>query len=135
MQPVKSRRKGFTLIELLIVITILGLLMSLVAPQMLGKVDSTQRKTAAAQMNNIQTALDTYRLDVGSYPSNLSELTQSTIRGWDGPYLPKQVPVDPWGNPYQYSVPGENGKGYNLRSYAKDGQEGGEGDNEDILHQ
>jgi general secretion pathway protein G len=134
MQLINLRPKGFTLIELLIVITILGLLMSLVAPQMLGKVDSTQRKTAAAQMNNIQTALDTFRLDVGKYPSNLAELIQSSTRGWDGPYLPKQVPLDPWGNAYQYKIPGDNGSDYSLLSYAKDGQEGGEDDNEDILH-
>lgn len=130
----KKQTTGFTLVELLIVITILGLLMSLVAPKMFSKVDSTQRKTAVAQMSNIETALDTYRLDVGTYPSTLAELTHSDKRGWDGPYLPKEVPLDPWGNPYQYSVSGESGTGYSLLSYAKDGQHGGTDDAEDIIH-
>jgi general secretion pathway protein G len=130
-----KKNKGFTLVELLIVITILGLLMSLVAPKMFSKVDSTQRKTATAQMQNLETSLDTYRLDVGSYPENLSELIKSNKRGWDGPYLPKAVPLDPWGNPYQYEKPGTEGKAYNLKSFAKDGQEGGSEDNQDIEHQ
>jgi len=130
-----KKNKGFTLVELLIVITILGLLMSLVAPKMFSKVDSTQRKTAAAQMNNFEVSLDTFRLDVGSYPNKLSELRSSNRRGWDGPYLPKNVPLDPWGNPYQYQIPGENGSAFSLISYGKDGQQGGTDDNEDIVHQ
>ncbi len=131
----RKKRSGFTLVELLIVITILGLLMSLVAPKMFSKVSSTQRSTAVAQMQNLETSLDTYRLDVGSYPSNLQELRSSTKRGWDGPYLPKDVPLDPWGNPYQYESPGEGGSPYSLRSLGKDGQVGGTDDNEDIIHQ
>lgn len=127
--------RGFTIIELLIVITILGLLMSLVAPKMLGKADGAQRKVAAAQMQNFETALDTYRLDVGSYPDNLAELRASTKRGWDGPYLPKKLPMDPWNNPYVYQVPGDNGLPYKLKSLAKDGLDGGSDDNEDIVHQ
>lgn len=126
---------GFTLIELLIVITILGLLMSLVAPKMFSKVSSTQRSTAAAQMKNLETSLDTYRLDVGYYPANLQELRVSTKTGWDGPYLPKDVPLDPWGHPYQYETPGQNGTPYSLSSFGKDGQVGGSDDNEDIIHQ
>ncbi|ABV37634.1 general secretion pathway protein G [Shewanella sediminis HAW-EB3] len=131
----RRKNSGFTLVELLIVITILGLLMSLVAPKMFSKVSSTQRSTAVAQMQNLETSLDTYRLDVGSYPANLQELRSSTKRGWDGPYLPKDVPLDPWGNPYQYESPGEGGLPYSLRSLGKDGQVGGTDDNEDIIHQ
>jgi general secretion pathway protein G len=127
--------RGFTLVELLIVITILGLLMSLVAPKMFGKVDSTKRKTATAQMQNLETALDTYRLDVGDYPSNLQELRKSSLTGWDGPYLPKDVPLDPWGNPYEYQTPGDEGKPYSLKSLGKDGQLGGSDDNADIEYQ
>ncbi len=127
--------KGFTLIELMIVIVILGLLMSLVAPEMFGKVTSTQRKTAAAQMKMFDTALETFRLDVGDYPANLEELRRSDKRGWDGPYIKKAIPMDPWGNPYEYRTPGDNGNGYYLASNAKDGQPGGEGDSEDIIHQ
>jgi general secretion pathway protein G len=129
------RRAGFTLIELLIVIVILGLLLSLVAPVMFSKVSSSQRKTAMAQMQMLATALDTYRLDVGDYPPTLAELRSSTKPGWDGPYLPRDVPLDPWGNPYVYAVPGTDGKPYSLSSYGKDGKPGGEGDNADIVFQ
>jgi general secretion pathway protein G len=131
----KSSSGGFTLIELLIVIVILGLLLSLVAPTMFSKVSSSQRKTAMAQMQMLATALDTYRLDVGGYPDNLSELRSSTKPGWDGPYLPRELPSDPWGNPYVYAVPGEGGKPYSLRSYGKDGRPGGDADNADIVLQ
>jgi general secretion pathway protein G len=126
---------GFTLIELLIVIVILGLLLSLVAPTMFSKVSSSQRKTATAQMQMLATSLDTYRLDLGEYPPNLAELRQSTRPGWDGPYLPRDLPMDPWGNPYQYQVPGDNGQPFTLRTYGKDGSPGGEGDAEDITFQ
>jgi general secretion pathway protein G len=126
---------GFTLIELLIVIVILGLLLSLVAPTMFSKVGSSQRKTAMAQMQMLATSLDTYRLDIGEYPPNLAELRQSSRPGWDGPYLPRELPADPWGNPYQYQVPGEGGQPYALRSFGKDGKPGGEGDGEDIVFQ
>lgn len=126
---------GFTLIELLIVIVILGLLLSLVAPTMFSKVSSSQRKTAMAQMQMLATSLDTYRLDLGDYPPNLAELRQSARPGWDGPYLPRELPMDPWGNPYQYQVPGENNQPFSLRSFGKDGAPGGEGDAEDIVFQ
>jgi general secretion pathway protein G len=127
--------RGFTLIELLIVIVILGLLLSLVAPTMFSKVSSSQRKTAMAQMQMLATSLDTYRLDLGDYPPNLAELRQSTKPGWDGPYLPKDVPLDPWGNAYQYQVPGKEGQAYSLLSFGKDGQAGGEDDAADIVYQ
>lgn len=126
---------GFTLIELLIVIVILGLLLSLVAPTMFSKVSSSQRKTAMAQMQMLATSLDTYRLDLGDYPPNLAELRQSTRPGWDGPYLPRELPMDPWGNPYQYQVPGEDNQPFSLRSFGKDGAPGGEDDAEDIVFQ
>lgn len=130
----KKSTRGFTLVELLIVITILGLLMSLVAPKMFSKVSSTKRKAAAAQMQNLETALDTYRLDIGDYPNNLQALRKSTISGWDGPYLPKDVPLDPWGNQYEYQIPGDDGSPYLLKSLGKDGQLGGSDDNADIVH-
>src|SRR5512135_2047375 len=92
--PSLRRLAGFTLIELLIVIVILGLLLSLVAPTMFSKVSSSQRKTAMAQMQMLATSLDTYRLDLGDYPPNLAELRQSARPGWDGPYLPRELPMD-----------------------------------------
>lgn len=128
-----KKNSGFTLIELLIVIVILGLLMSLVAPKMFSKVDSSKRKTALAQMQMLQTSLDTYRLDIGDYPSNLNELRSSEQPNWDGPYISKSVPNDPWGRAYVYQSPGENGEDYTLMSYGKDGKAGGQDDNEDIV--
>jgi|TARA_Y100001963_G_scaffold155485_1_gene246809 general secretion pathway protein G len=126
--------RGFTLIELLIVIVILGLLMSLVAPQMFSKVSSNKSKVAAVQMEMLATALNTYRLDVGGYPATLNELRQSTNTKWDGPYLPKDVPVDPWDNPYVYSVPGKDGEPFSLQSYGRDGVAGGTGEDEDVVY-
>ncbi len=128
--------RGFTLIELLIVIVILGLLLSLVAPTMFSKVGSAQKKTAMAQMQMLSTALDTYRLDVGSFPDNLADLRSGKAAGWDGPYLPRELPMDPWGNPYVYSVQADNpSQPYVLMSYGKDGRQGGDGENEDIVFQ
>lgn len=128
-----KRSRGFTLIELLIVLVILGLLASLVAPKMFSKVDSSKIKTAETQLKLLETALDTYRLDVGRHPSSLDELIKSKEKNWDGPYLPKEVPLDPWGNPYVYAVPGADGKAFDLRSYGKDGKSGGEGDDADLI--
>lgn len=127
--------KGFTLIELLIVIVILGLLMSLVAPKMFSKVGSSKQKTAKAQMQMLQTSLDTYRLDVGDYPTSLEELRQSKLSNWDGPYIPKNVPNDPWGKAYVYQSPGPNGEDFILMTYGKDGQPAGKDENEDLVHQ
>lgn len=93
----RRRTDGFTLIEILIVIVIMGLLISLVAPTLFSKVSSSQRKTSMAQMQMISTALDTYRLDIGSYPDKLEELRRSERPDWDGPYLPRDIPNDPWG--------------------------------------
>ena len=127
-----EKKRGFTLIELLIVIVIVGLLASLVAPEMFSKVDSSKVKTAKAQMELLENALNTYRLDVGSYPDSLDELVQSTKKNWDGPYLPQAVPPDPWGNLYIYS--NEVSKGFSLKSYGSDGQQGGEGYDAEIVH-
>jgi general secretion pathway protein G len=129
-----QKNKAFTLIELLIVIVIVGLLMSLVAPKMFSKVSSTKTKTAAVQMEMISTSLDTFRLDVGSYPNALRELRASNTVNWDGPYLPKDVPMDPWGNPYIYLIPGEDGQPFSLKSYGKDGVEGGKDEDQDVIY-
>ncbi|MFC3033079.1 type II secretion system major pseudopilin GspG [Pseudoalteromonas fenneropenaei] len=128
-----KKKEGFSLVELLIVLIILGLLGSLVAPKLFSKVSSSKTKTALAQMQMLETAIDTYRLDMGNVPSNLELLVRSAAAGWDGPYLPKDVPLDPWGNPYNYIVPGEDGRPFKLFSYGLDGQVGGEGENEDVV--
>ncbi|SNY51836.1 general secretion pathway protein G [Arsukibacterium tuosuense] len=129
-----KQKRGFTLIELLIVIVIVGLLASLVAPEMFSKVDSSRIKTAKAQMELLETSLNTYRLDMGSYPGNLDELIKSENKNWDGPYLPKEVPADPWGNPYVYTNQVDGNIGFSLMSYGRDGRQGGEGDDADIVH-
>ncbi|WP_353516981.1 type II secretion system major pseudopilin GspG [Thalassotalea sp. SU-HH00458] len=130
-----KKSKGFSLMELMIVLIILGLLGSLVAPKLFSKVSSSKKKTAVAQMQMFETAIDTYRLDIGSVPSSLEELRASTNPNWDGPYLPKAIPLDPWGQPYVYQTPGENGMPFSLMSYGLDGKVGGTDENEDIIHQ
>lgn len=123
---------GFTLIELLIVMVILGLLASLVAPTLFSKVSSSKIKTAQTQMKMLSTAIDAYRLDVGSYPTSLDLLIKSDDSSWDGPYLPKAVPKDPWGQEYNYSVDGSN---YKLFSYGSDKKAGGDGEGKDIIYE
>ncbi|GAB6064586.1 type II secretion system major pseudopilin GspG [Deferrisoma palaeochoriense] len=125
------RFRGFTLIEILIVVAIIGLLASLVSPRLFSKLESSKVKTAKAQIEMLATACDTFRLDVGRYPRSLEELRHSTEPGWDGPYLPKEIPKDPWGNPYLYKVPGDHGD-YDIISLGADGQPGGEGNAADI---
>jgi len=129
------KNKGFSLMELMIVLIILGLLGSLVAPKLFSKVGSSKKKTAIAQMQMFETAIDTYRLDVGTVPSSLEELRKSDVSGWDGPYLPKAIPMDPWGKPYIYSIPGQDGMAYSMMSYGLDGKVGGIDESEDVIHQ
>ncbi|GEK08886.1 MULTISPECIES: type II secretion system major pseudopilin GspG [Pseudoalteromonas] len=129
-----KKARGFSLIELLIVLIILGLLGSLVAPKLFSKVGSSKKKTAVAQMQMFETAIDTYRLDMGTVPSSLEELRRSNAANWDGPYLPKDIPLDPWGKPYVYTVPGSDNRPYDILSYGLDGKPGGEGESEDVVH-
>lgn len=129
--------KGFTLIEMLIVMVILGLLAALVGPRMFGKVGASKQKSAKAQISMFETALDTYRLDVGRFPTTEQGLESLRIKpdgveNWDGPYLPKEVPLDPWGRPYEYRSPGEHGD-YDILSYGLDGNPGGEDEDADIV--
>jgi general secretion pathway protein G len=130
-----KKNKGFSLMELMIVLIILGLLGSLIAPKLFSKVSSSKKKVAAAQMQMFETAIDTYRLDIGTVPSSLENLRSSNNPNWDGPYLPKAIPLDPWGKAYIYSIPGINNMPYGIKSYGLDGKEGGEGENTDVIHQ
>jgi general secretion pathway protein G len=137
MKTSKRRDRGFTLIELLIVMVILGLLAALVGPRMFGKVGKSRQKAAKAQITLFETALDTYKLDTSKYPTTSQGLealrTQpSGVERWDGPYLPKAVPMDPWGHPYEYRYPGEHGD-YDIISYGADGSPGGDEENMDIV--
>lgn len=132
-----ENEKGFTLIELLVVLIILGLLAALVAPKFFGKIGKAKTRTAKTQIELLGAALDDFRLDNGRYPTTeegLKALREKPgdLATWDGPYLPKPVPLDPWGRPYHYQSPGEHGD-YDLFSYGKDGVEGGEKENKDIV--
>jgi len=134
-QDVNKGRRGFTLIELLVVIIIIGLLAALVGPKFFGKVGGARLKAAKAQIEMFGTALDTFRLDIGRYPTTeegLKALREKpgSVERWEGPYLPKEIPLDPWQRPYVYKCPGDHGE-YDLISYGADGAEGGEGENQD----
>jgi len=127
---------GFTLLELLVVVVIIGLLAGFVAPRYFGQVGKSEVNVAKAQLDALEKALDQYRLDVGRYPDNelgLKALVQKPTNEpkWSGPYLRKDVPLDPWGKPYIYKIPGEKGE-FDLLTYGKDGQPGGTGENADL---
>jgi general secretion pathway protein G len=133
-----QRPFGFTLLELLVVMVIIGLLAAYVGPRYFSQIGKSERSTAKAQIEGLGKALDTYRLDTGHYPSMEQGLAALVTRPadepkWAGPYLQKNVPSDPWGNAYVYRVPGQAGD-FDLLSYAKDGQPGGEGDAADVSY-
>ena len=124
---------GFTLIEILIVVVIIGLLASLVAPNLFKNLGKSKKKIAAAQIEMLSSAIQTYMLDVGNCPENLEELIHSNKAKWKGPYLSKEVvPKDPWGHDFIYRCPGEHGA-FDIMSLGADGKEGGSGENEDIV--
>lgn len=129
---------GFTLIELLVVIVIIGLLVAYIAPRFFGQLDNSEQKTAKAQIESIGRALDAYRIDTGNYPSQSVGLAalQNNLENnpkWNGPYVQKDIPHDPWGKPYQYSLePSE--EFFQIVSFGKDGKQGGDGSASDITY-
>jgi general secretion pathway protein G len=133
----KKRQHGFTLIELLVVLTILAMLAALVVPRIFRSLEKAKINTAKAQISAFESALGAYRLDVGSFPTTDMGLQAlrtrpAGVENWDGPYLPKELPLDPWGHPYVYRCPSEHGD-YEIISYGADGREGGQGNDQDIV--
>jgi len=126
-----AEERGFTLIEILVVMAIIGMLAIMVAPNIFNQQAGAQIDAALSQISSLEAALDTYRLDVGEYPDSLEGLREniSGRAAWNGPYLRRDVPLDPWGNEYVYD---SNGREFTLSSYGPDGEQGGEGDDADI---
>jgi general secretion pathway protein G len=130
----QRNKKGFTLIEILVVMVMIAMLAALVAPRLFPKLGKGKQSTAKAQIELLGQALDQFRLDVGRYPTTQESLnvlvTNNNIENWDGPYLKKGLPSDPWGHPYHYQCPGTHGE-YDLFSYGRDGTQGGDGEDKD----
>ena len=132
------RAAGFTLLELLVVIVIIGLLAAYVGPKYFAQLGKSEVTIAKAQIEAFEKSLDTYRLDVGRYPTTEEGMAAlitapATATGkWNGPYLKKALPLDPWGHAYQYRSPGAKGD-YEIVSLGKDGQPGGTGEDADIV--
>jgi general secretion pathway protein G len=130
---------GFTLLELLVVLVILGLLAAVATPRVLDYLGRARTQSAGLQINRLSTALDLYRLDVGRYPSEeegLNSLVKAPagVKNWYGPYVKKpEMLLDPWGQPYNYRIPGENGD-YDLYTLGADNAVGGEGENQDLMN-
>ena len=139
--PAGRRRlaaRGFSLIELMVVLVILGLLTGLVGPRLFGRVDASKVQTAETQIKMLRGALQTYRLDMGQYPSTaqgLAALMRAPAQAsdwWEGPYLEDELPLDPWREPYRYEHPADNLQGFALYSLGADSALGGEGSDADI---
>ena len=137
--PTVASRAGFTLLELLVVIVIIGLLAAYVGPKYFAQLGKSEVTIAKSQIDGFEKALDTFRLDVGRYPLAEEGLAALFLKPagaadkWNGPYLKKGIPPDPWGHPYLYRIPGNRGE-YEILSYGKDGQPGGVGENADITN-
>lgn len=137
LQAARTAARGFTLLELLVVMVIIGLLASYVAPRFFDHIGKAEAKTARAQLDALNKALAAYRLDTGHFPSTEQGLKSLVERPgdeakWSGPYLAKALPPDPWDHAYVYRRPGDAGRDYELLSLGKDGQPGGTGENADI---
>lgn len=131
-----KKGQGFTLMELLVVLVIIGLLAALAGPALYQRIKPARRSVAQAQIQSFMTALDSYFVDVGNYPTSrqgLAALREAPggATGWQGPYLKRDLPKDPWDRPYLYRAPGRSG-GYEIVSYGADGREGGQDEDKDI---
>jgi len=135
----RRRATGFTLVEMLVVLAIIGTLAMLVGPAVFRNVGDANVIAARSQIETLSVALESWRLDVRSYPStaqglaSLRERPSGSVLGWRGPYLRKAVPPDPWGRPYQYISPGvANPESFDLFTLGRDGRVGGTGEDADI---
>ena len=136
----RSKSAGFSLLEMLVVLVIIGLIASLVGPRLFSRVDSSKVQVADTQVRMLRGAVETYRLEVGRLPSEDEGLgvlykppSDERLKArWRGPYLDEQVPLDPWDNPYVYSIPGADGMPFALYSLGADGVRGGEGNDADV---
>jgi general secretion pathway protein G len=139
LRPRASRagEAGFTLVELLVVLTIISLILGLIGPRVLNYLGESRVKTAKLQIESFGSALDLYFLDAGRYPTTsegLGALVQrpAGVQVWNGPYLKNsKLPMDPWGNPYQYRSPAERAP-YEIVSFGSDAREGGAGTAADV---
>ncbi len=135
----RRREAGVTLIEMLVVVAIIGLFVAIVAPNMFKQADKARITAAHDQIRSFMTALGSYKLDTGVFPTTEQGLAalrvkpSDDINGWNGPYMPQEIPKDPWGHDYVYKYPGEHGDEPDIISYGADGQPGGEGINADVL--
>jgi len=138
--PSSAGQKGFTLLEMLVVLVIIGLLAGLVGPKLFSRVDNSKVQTAQTQVKMLKGTLETFRLDLGRFPTaeeglallNTPPADTNLNSKWRGPYLDEGLPLDPWGAPYQYSIPGANNQPFALYSYGADSKLGGEGNDADI---
>ncbi|HET7655374.1 MAG TPA: type II secretion system major pseudopilin GspG [Luteimonas sp.] len=138
----RAASRGFTLLEMIVVLVIIGLIMGLVGPRLFGQADKAKVQTAGTQIKMLGGALQTMRLDISRFPTAEEGLQllvrkpgdERAARGWAGPYLSDDLPLDPWGNPYQYSPQPSGTQPYSLFSYGADGKPGGEGFDADIGH-
>ncbi len=134
----RNREAGVTLIELLVVVTIIALFSSLVGPRLFRQVGRSRATAARAQISSFQTALGIYKLDTSRFPTTEQGLealrtSPEEVNRWDGPYLPQEIPLDPWGNEYVYQFPGEHGDEPDIISLGADGRTGGEEEDADIV--
>jgi general secretion pathway protein G len=134
----RKSERGVTLIEMLVVITIIGLISGLVAVNVIRQGENAKRQIAKTQIGSFINALGIYKLDTGVYPPTAQGLQALRVKpadmtNWAGPYLPKDIPMDPWGRPYDYKYPGDHGEEPDIVSLGADGQPGGDGSNADIV--
>ncbi|MBI5554407.1 MAG: type II secretion system major pseudopilin GspG [Elusimicrobia bacterium] len=128
-----KNKRGFTLIEIMLVVVIISILVTVVLPRLTGRTEQARNSAARLQIETVGMGLDAFELDIGRYPTTSEGLkallaNPGNVKKWNGPYLKKDVPLDPWGNAYVYNAPGKHNNDYDLYSFGLNGVEGGEDD-------